>query len=89
MLNKKISNEFAIGCLILFAIIVGGLIWLLFQKQNNEPAQQLPPPIEIPENPEEQEREAVYCTMDAKQCADGSFVGRIPPKCEFAPCPEK
>jgi hypothetical protein len=27
------------------------------------------------------------CTLDAKQCADGSFVGRVPPSCEFAPCP--
>lgn len=28
------------------------------------------------------------CTMDAKLCPDGSFVGRILPNCEFAPCPE-
>jgi hypothetical protein len=27
------------------------------------------------------------CTMDAKQCPDGSYVGRIPPDCEFTPCP--
>lgn len=31
--------------------------------------------------------EGVYCTMDAKECPDGSFVGRSGPKCEFAPCP--
>jgi hypothetical protein len=29
----------------------------------------------------------VACTMDAMQCPDGSYVGRIPPDCEFAPCP--
>jgi len=29
----------------------------------------------------------VSCTMDAKICPDGSSVGRIPPDCEFAPCP--
>lgn len=28
----------------------------------------------------------VVCTMDAKQCPDGSYVGRVPPSCEFAPC---
>ena len=33
------------------------------------------------------EEEAVFCTMDAKECPDGSYVGRIPPNCEFAPCP--
>ena len=31
--------------------------------------------------------EPVACTMDAKTCPDGSFVGRIAPNCEFAPCP--
>jgi len=29
----------------------------------------------------------VACTMDAKMCPDGSYVGRTAPKCEFAPCP--
>ena len=27
------------------------------------------------------------CTADAKRCPDGSSVGRVPPTCEFAPCP--
>ena len=27
------------------------------------------------------------CTMEAKQCPDGSFVGREGPNCEFAKCP--
>ncbi len=31
----------------------------------------------------------VACTMDAKQCADGSYVGRTGPNCEFAPCPDE
>jgi len=30
----------------------------------------------------------VACTMDAKLCPDGSYVSRIPPKCDFTPCPE-
>ncbi|HEU4677682.1 MAG TPA: Gmad2 immunoglobulin-like domain-containing protein [Candidatus Paceibacterota bacterium] len=29
----------------------------------------------------------VACTMEAKICPDGSSVGRVPPSCEFAPCP--
>ncbi len=28
------------------------------------------------------------CTMDALMCSDGTSVGRIPPDCAFAPCPE-
>lgn len=27
------------------------------------------------------------CTQDAKVCPDGTSVGRVGPKCEFAPCP--
>lgn len=33
--------------------------------------------------------ESVFCTMDAKQCPDGSYVGRQAPDCEFAPCPSE
>jgi hypothetical protein len=29
----------------------------------------------------------VACTLEAKLCPDGSAVGRVGPKCEFAPCP--
>lgn len=31
--------------------------------------------------------EPVFCTQEAKECPDGSFVSRISPKCEFAECP--
>ena len=30
---------------------------------------------------------AVACTMEAKICPDGSYVGRTGPNCEFATCP--
>lgn len=28
------------------------------------------------------------CTLEAQQCPDGSFVGRVGPECEFAACPD-
>ncbi len=31
----------------------------------------------------------IACTMDAKICPDGSYVGRVAPKCEFALCPSE
>ncbi len=31
--------------------------------------------------------DVTFCTEDAKQCPDGSYVGRVAPSCEFAPCP--
>jgi putative hemolysin len=33
--------------------------------------------------------EPVACTADAKLCPDGTGVGRVPPDCEFAPCPDQ
>jgi hypothetical protein len=30
--------------------------------------------------------EQVFCTLDAKICPDGSYVGRVAPSCEFAAC---
>lgn len=29
----------------------------------------------------------IACTLDAKLCPDGSYVGRVAPSCEFADCP--
>ena len=31
--------------------------------------------------------EPIACTADAKLCPDGSYVGRVPPDCEFEACP--
>ena len=33
-------------------------------------------------------QEQVVCTQEARECPDGSFVGRSGPNCEFAACPE-
>jgi len=30
----------------------------------------------------------IACTMEAKLCSGGSYVGRTGPNCEFAPCPQ-
>jgi hypothetical protein len=30
----------------------------------------------------------VACTQEAKQCPDGSYVGRTGPNCEFSACPQ-
>jgi len=27
------------------------------------------------------------CAQDVKKCPDGSYVSRVLPKCDFAPCP--
>jgi hypothetical protein len=36
------------------------------------------------------ETQSIACTMEAKACPDGSYVGRNPQRnCEFNPCPGK
>lgn len=42
---------------------------------------------EMEEEAANEEEEIVYCTADAMMCPDGSYVGRVPPSCEFAACP--
>jgi hypothetical protein len=41
----------------------------------------------VTKNLKDHREEPVACTLDAKLCPDGSYVGRIAPNCEFAPCP--
>jgi hypothetical protein len=72
------------------AVSVEMLIQKTEAPQDNPPVTENPPstppsdgdtPVESPvEDP-------VMCTMDAKMCPDGSFVGRTAPSCAFAPCP--
>ena len=80
------------------AIIVVGMgitiITFLFFCQNNPegPENVAPAPVPEIEEPKEgnesNESEEIFCTMDAKECPDGSFVGRDPENnCEFNPCP--
>ena len=35
------------------------------------------------------DEDAVFCTQEARECPDGSYVGREGPKCEFAQCPKE
>jgi hypothetical protein len=37
----------------------------------------------------DEELDGVVCAMDALECPDGTFVSRIPPTCDFAPCPDE
>lgn len=80
-MQKKIF--ITIGLLFLLVLVLGVAVFVKNNFRENKKNPIIPKP-EMPRN-----REPVYCTQDAKQCDDGSFVGRIPPGCEFAPCPEK
>lgn len=51
------------------------------------PTQMLTPTATLSASPTRNQNE-VMCTQEAKQCPDGSYVGRVPPSCNFAPCPK-
>lgn len=61
--------------------IIAGLVVaaaVVYAVMMNAPAE----PVENTQDPEQ-----VFCTMEAKLCPDGSYVGRSGPNCEFDPCP--
>lgn len=57
------------------------------KADGNNFVEEITPSQEPWQTQEEGEQEAVFCTMDAKVCPDGSYVGRQWPDCTFAPCP--
>ncbi|HQS99314.1 MAG: hypothetical protein B7Y26_00080 [Hydrogenophilales bacterium 16-64-46] len=46
------------------------------------PAGPPPPPMAAEDSP-------VMCPADVQACADGSYVSRTGPRCEFAACPSE
>jgi hypothetical protein len=65
--------------IVIVGIILIGIVWIGWTQY--EATQGMPPGGVVPTGP-------TACTMEAMLCPDGSAVGRIGPKCEFAPCPQ-
>jgi len=63
----------------IFFGLVATLIGLVTTTSESEPVTQVE---EVSTSTEQ-----IFCTADAMQCPDGSYVGRTGPNCEFA-CPE-
>jgi|GEM_PF-6018032 len=66
------KNPKVIIIFLIIALVLGGILYLIYPT---------------PEEYRIKKPEPVMCTMEAKQCPDGSFVSRHGPKCEFSPCP--
>jgi len=56
-------------------------------KYNLKPVVQIITPKEFNEKLNQNNSEGILCTQDVKQCADESYVPRIPPNCDFRKCP--
>ena len=59
------------------AILISALLLTACMQGNTSKSTEVKPPAD----------NHVMCTMDAMQCADGSWVGRSGPNCEFV-CPD-
>lgn len=65
------ENRIFVFIFIVVVFVLGGLFYIYN-----------PDPVEY-KNPEDA---GAVCTLDAKLCPDGSYVGRVPPNCEFREC---
>ncbi|HTE48625.1 MAG TPA: plastocyanin/azurin family copper-binding protein [Candidatus Paceibacterota bacterium] len=70
--------------IIVLIVLVGGAVFFMGTGKKAEAPIENTPPISTDNN---QNNSQVACTMEAKLCPDGSYVGRTGPKCEFSACP--
>ncbi len=81
------SNTFfaVFGKITLVLMVMGAVAYAAYtfgaSRAPSPPASSTPTPTPTSSTP------PVACTMEAKICPDGSSVGRVPPSCDFAPCP--
>ncbi len=83
------SNKIHLAFILFLFLTAITLFWTFYNLHSDKiysgisPSPTLNPTISKPPSNE------VFCTQEAKQCPDGSYVGRSGPKCEFAKCPDK
>ena len=79
-MNEKKSKLVAILLFLIFALASLLVVFFLFSKQIFK--------FSIPNNTDNNNIEEHFCTADAKQCLDGSYVSRQQDNnCQFALCP--
>lgn len=69
--------------IIVIVLVAGAMFVFGMGKKAEAPVSGIQPEMPVPID-----NNQVVCTMEAKLCPDGSYVGRTGPKCEFTPCPE-
>lgn len=70
-MKSILGNKAIVLAIVAVVFIAGGILYIYN-----------PTPTEVGDT-----KGGVVCTMEAKLCPDGSYVGRSGPNCEFAPCP--
>lgn len=62
---------------------IGFFLGMQLQKELDQPFMR-----ESAESPKSIAPKDTMCTMEVRECPDGSFVGRSGPNCEFEKCPQ-
>ncbi len=78
-MHMKQNTALKIIAIVLATALIGYVVYANWRGSKNEENNNT--------NTTTENNEGVICTMDAKLCPDGSYVGRVSPNCEFAPCP--
>lgn len=77
--------------LIILVIILAGTVGYLTLIKKSTPLLPIPisptPTLPVPNPKPNPTPSPIACTQEAKQCPDGSYVGRTGKNCEFAKCP--
>jgi len=94
--NPHIKNEIKVG-----DVIVNGVTWVKFNSlfgvydfftETNSKTYEVQGTKDITDQIlstfKFTDQGQIACTQEAKQCPDGSYVGRTGPNCEFAVCPK-
>jgi len=63
---------------------IGFFLGMQLQKELDQPFMR-----ESTEPPKSIAPKGTMCTMEVRECPDGSYVGRSGPNCEFESCPAK
>lgn len=77
MIIKKTQSKSFLLMVLAFVVLAQSL-YIILNVGKKQPTPITPPPVD----------ETVFCTTDAMLCPDGSYVARVAPNCNFAPCPE-
>jgi hypothetical protein len=76
-MHKTLKIQVAAGIIILISVVLGTSFWAMSESVDTTPVF-----VKIGKKQQEQ-----FCTQEAMECPDGSYVGRSGSKCEFAECP--
>lgn len=83
------SNKIHLALIIFLFFTAFTFFWAYLKMHDSKIYKNIPIPTIMPVSPTPTSvsEDQVFCTMEAKLCPDGSYVGRSGPKCEFTPCP--